>query len=250
MSLRVLGSLWRDLGLCQHRCMSQAFVLVVHENGMVLELLGSSLRGHDYECSTASTGREALAAIDQRQPDTVVLSVDLPSGDGIDLCRRVRARTRTPVIAISESDDETRKVATLDAGADDYLTMPLSMPEVLARIRVALRHRRELALGPSDSVIQIGALRIDPDGHAAMVGTRVLTLTPKEFQLLVLLARNADRVVLHQSILEAIWPNSKSQDALRLHISQLRKKLAPADRARSLVTLPGVGYKLSAIADT
>jgi two-component system KDP operon response regulator KdpE len=120
----------------------------------------------------------------------------------------------------------------------------LSMPEVLARIRVALRHRRELALGPSDSVIQIGTLRIDPDGHVAMVGTRVLTLTPKEFQLLVLLARNGDRVVPHQSIFDEMWPNSRSQDALRLHISQLRKKLAPTDGAPALVTLPGVGYRL------
>jgi two-component system KDP operon response regulator KdpE len=226
--------------------MSQAFVLVVHENATVLDLLQSSLRAHDYECDTASTGREALAALDQRRPDTVMLSIDMPSGDGIDLCRRVRARTRTPVIAISESDDETRKVAALDAGADDYLTMPLSMPEVLARIRVALRHRRELTEGPGDSIVQLGALRIDPDGHAAMVGTRVLTLTPKEFQLLVLLAHNADRVVPHRSILDAMWPNSKSQDALRLHISQLRKKLAPMDGAPSLVTLPGVGYTLSA----
>jgi two-component system KDP operon response regulator KdpE len=175
-----------------------------------------------------------------------MLSIDLPSGDGIDLCRRIRARTRTPVIAISGTDSETRKIAALDAGADDFLTFPLSIPEVIARLRVALRHRRELALGPSNSVIQVGVLRVDPDGHAAMVGTRVLTLTPKEFQLLVLLARNAGRVVRHQSILEEIWPNNKSQDALRLHISQLRKKLAPADGALSLVTSAGVGYTLAA----
>jgi two-component system KDP operon response regulator KdpE len=226
--------------------MRQAFVLVVHENAAVLELLRSALDAHGFECSTASNGRAALAALDRGRPDTVMLSIDLPSGDGIDLCKRIRVRNRTPVIAISESDDETRKVAALDAGADDYLTMPLSMPEVLARIRVALRHRRELALGPSDSVIQFGALRIDPGGHAAMVGTRVLTLTPKEFRLLVLLARNADRVVPHQSILDAMWPNSKSQDALRLHISQLRKKLAATVGAPVVVTLPGVGYRLSA----
>ena len=164
--------------------MSQAFVLVVHENATVLELLQSALHAHGYECSTASTGRAALDALDRRQPDTVVLSIDLPSGDGIDLCRRIRVRTRTPVIAISENDSETRKVAALDAGADDYLTTPVSIPEVLARLRVALRHRRELALGARDSVIHVGALRLDPDGHAAMLGARVLTLTPKGAALL------------------------------------------------------------------
>jgi two-component system KDP operon response regulator KdpE len=104
---------------------------------------------------------------------------------------------------------------------------------------------RALALGPGNSVIQVGALRLDPDGHAAAIGTRVLTLTPKEFQLLVLLARNEGRVVTHQSILSAIWPASKSQDSLRLGISQLRKKLASADEAPSLITVPGVGYRLS-----
>jgi two-component system KDP operon response regulator KdpE len=104
---------------------------------------------------------------------------------------------------------------------------------------------RALALEPGNSVIQVGALRLDPDGHAA-IGTRVLTLTPKEFQLLVLLARNEGRVVTHQSILSAIWPASKSQDSLRLGISQLRKKLASADEAPSLITVPGVGYRLSA----
>ncbi|MGZ4763175.1 MAG: response regulator transcription factor, partial [Ilumatobacteraceae bacterium] len=213
--------------------MSQAFVLVVHENATVLELLRSELQAHGYECRTASNGRAAIDALDGRQPDTVVMSIDLPSCDGIELCRRIRLRTRTPVLAMSQNGSESQKVAALDAGADDFFTMPLSMPEVFARLRVALRHRRELALGPSDGVIHIGALRLDPDGHAAMLGARVLTLTPKEFQLLVLLARNAGRVVPHGSILEAIWPTNKSQDALRLHVSQLRKKLSPVVGAPS-----------------
>lgn len=223
--------------------MSQPFVLVVHDGAPMLEVLRTALQAERYECSTATDAQSAFEVIERRVPDTVLLSLDLPHG-GVDLCRRIRLRTRTPVIAISENHSDARKVSALDAGADDYLTIPFSMPEVLARLRVAIRHRRTLAVPVTDSVIELGPLRLDPAGHAAALGTRVLTLTPKEFQLLVLLARNEGRVLTHQSILEAIWPSSKSQDSLRLHISQLRKKLAQSSGAPTLVTLPGVGYRL------
>ena len=229
--------------------MSQPFVLVVHEDPRLLQLLGAALENAGYDCATATNGDSALAAIDRRVPDTVLLSLDLGDCKALDLCTRIRARTRTPIIALSENSSDSRKIAALDAGADDYVTVPFSLPEVLARLRVALRHRHELGKADGDSVIQVGAVRLDPDGHAAAIGNRVLALTPKEFELLLLLARNSDRVLTHRSILDAIWPNSTTHDSLRLHISQLRKKLAPAAGAPLLVTVSGVGYRLVAPAD-
>jgi two-component system KDP operon response regulator KdpE len=230
--------------------MTPMLVLVVHENAATLDLVGAMLSNEGYECRMASNGRAALEVIDLRRPDTVLLSLDLPQGSGIELCRRIRRQTRTPVIAMSADHSETRKVNALDAGADDYLTVPFSAPELLARVRVALRHRGELASTVDDSVIRIGTLRLDPTAHAVAVDNRILPLTPKEFQLLVLLARHVNRVVTHHAILDAIWPNSRSLDTLRLHISQLRKKIGHAVGAPNLVTEPGVGYMLAAAGTT
>jgi two-component system KDP operon response regulator KdpE len=224
--------------------MPGAHVLVVHESSAILDLVTAALAAEGHTSETASNAPSAFEVIDHRRPDAVLLSLDIAVGDAIDLCRRVRLRARAPVIAMSVGSDEARKVNALDAGADDYLTEPFSVPELLARLRVALRHRRELATTLDESVIHVGALRLDPDGHAAAVGSRILPLTPKEFQLLVLLARNAGRVVAHRTLLESIWPQSRSYDTLRLHVSQLRKKLARTGESPALVTEPGIGYRL------
>jgi len=232
--------------LTASKTMAATHVLVIHENTAIATRVVAALSDAQYTVDTAHDARAAFAAIDARRPDTVLLSLDLPGVDTIELCRRLRSRTRTPLIAISADRKPARTLAALDAGADDHLTAPLSMPELLARLRVALRHRRELASSVGEAVIHVGTLRLDPEGHAAAVGSRVLTLTPKEFRLLVLLARNADRVVAHDAILESIWPHSKSHDTLRLHVSQLRKKLAQMADAPSIVTEAGVGYRLRA----
>ncbi len=225
--------------------MNSQFVLVVHEDPRLLDGIRAALSGDGIECQTVSTVAAAFDAIELRAPDTVILGLDQFGDRGIEICRRIRTQTRTPVVAVSAVHSQPFKVRALDEGADDFIDAPFSMAELTARVRVALRHRREMSMPVDDSVLVIGDLRIDPSGHAAAIGQRVLALTPKEFQLLALLAKQSDRVVAHDTILGAIWPNSKSFDTLRLHVSQLRKKLKQSVDAPMIVTEPGVGYRLS-----
>lgn len=225
--------------------MSSQFVLVVHEDSNLRDGIRVAMSDDGIECRTVSTVAAAFEAIQRRAPDTVILGLDQFGDRGIEICRRIRTQTRTPLVAVSTVHSQQFKVRALDEGADDFIEAPFSMPELMARVRVALRHRREMSMPADETVIVIGDLRIDPSGHAAAIGQRVLALTPKEFQLLALLAKQSNRVVAREAILGAIWPNSRSFDTLRLHVSQLRKKLTQSVGAPTIVTEPGVGYRLS-----
>ena len=179
--------------------------------------------------------------------DVVLLDLGLPDGDGIDLCRDLRDWFLNPIIVITAEGDETRLVDALDAGADDYVTKPFSMPELLARIRVALRHLAQRSSPTDPERITVGDLTIDSGAYVAQADGRSLDLTPKEFQLLVLLARNPGRLVRHTTILEQVWRDGVgSPDSLRVHMTKLRKKLGTGPERPQIQTETGVGYRLVA----
>lgn len=221
-------------------------VLVVDDEPAILRAVRAGLAAREYTVTTATTGREALASITTEVPDVVVLDLGLPDIDGIEVCRSVRAWSDVPIIVLSAESTEHRKVMALDEGADDFVTKPFSMPELLARVRVALRHRAPADPGTDATVLVVGDLRIDQPAHRVTVGDRTVDLTPKEFAFLALLARHPGRVHTHRAILQSVWGPAYGTETqyLRVYASQIRKKLADDPAAPRLVTEPGVGYRL------
>jgi two-component system KDP operon response regulator KdpE len=206
----------------------------------------ASLRAHGYQVSEAATGAEAVALATSRNPDVMLMDLGLPDGDGIDLTRRMREWSRIPIIVLSARGKETDKVTALDAGADDYLTKPFGVEELLARIRVALRHVSS-ATRSDETPLEIGNLTIDFARREVKVGDRLVHLTPTEYKILSLLARNAGRVLTHRQIIREAWGPSYAGQThhVRVHMAELRKKIEtdPA-RPRIILTEPGVGYRL------
>ncbi|MHB8464069.1 MAG: response regulator [Acidimicrobiales bacterium] len=220
-------------------------ILVVEDDPSVTRVVAASLRAHGYGVVTATSGEAALTASADTNPSVVLLDLGLPDIDGIEVCRRLRAWSVVPIIVVTADDANERKVVALDEGADDYITKPFAMPELLARIRVALRHRR--AAGVIDrSVLQVGELGIDVAHHRVWIGDRDIELSPKEFALLTLLARHAGRVLTHRAILEEVWGPEAVRETqhLRVYAGLLRKKLADDPARPRLITEPGVGYRL------
>jgi two-component system KDP operon response regulator KdpE len=192
------------------------------------------------------TAHEALGVAATQSLDAMVLDLGLPDLDGIEVCRRVREWSDTPIIVLTVEGAEDRKVTALDAGADDYVTKPFSMPELLARVRVALRHHARRDDGEERSVLEVGDLRVDLARHTATVASGTIDLTPKEFDFLALFARHPGRVLTHRTILQQIWGPEYGTETqyLRVYASQLRKKLSDDPTTSRLVTEPGVGYRL------
>ena len=222
-------------------------VLLVDDEPAILRAVRTALKARDYRVLTATRGEEAVDLVAMESPDVVVLDLGLPDIDGLEVCRRVREWSSVPIIVLSAAGADDRKVAALDEGADDYVTKPFSMPELLARIRVALRHRRAAAEpGRSDGVHEVGDVRIDVPHHVATVADRRLDLTPKEFAFLALLARYPGRVLTHRMILHEVWGPEYGTETqyLRVYASQLRKKLGDDPDRPRLITEPGVGYRL------
>ena len=218
-------------------------VLVVDDEPQILRALQMSLRGAGYEVDTATTGAQALTAAAVNPPDAVILDLVLPDMRGTDVCRELRTWTSVPVIVLSVVADEEEKVAALDAGADDYVTKPFGVDELLARLRAALRR-----VEPSeDPVHVIGELRVDLAGREVTFAGRPVQLTPHEFELLRLLARNEGKLLTHKTILREVWGQAYGDESHYLHVyvSQLRRKIEPDPaRPRYLLTEPGVGYRL------
>jgi two-component system KDP operon response regulator KdpE len=220
-------------------------VLIVDDDSALGTVLSAGLEARDYSVEVRTNGTDALDALDVHDPQVIILDLGLPDLDGLEVCRHMRARTRTPIVVLSADGAEDRKVAALDLGADDYLTKPFSMPELLARIRVALRHRTALAAVVEDEALVFGVLRIDRSAHEAMVDGERLDLSPKEYALLVALARNGGKLLTHRRLIELVWGSDAGLDTLRTHMSALRRKLARhADAGLRIVTEPGVGYRL------
>jgi two-component system KDP operon response regulator KdpE len=219
-------------------------VLVVDDEAQILRALRTSLRGAGYDVETADTAEGALAALAANPPDAVVLDLVLPDGSGTEVTRELRTWSSAPVIVLSVVGDEAEKVAALDAGADDYVTKPFGIDELLARLRAALRRADE----PAEPVVEVGELRIDLEKRAVSVGGEPVQLTPHEFALLRVLARNPGKLLTHTMLLREVWGRGYGDESHYLHVyvSQLRRKLEhdPA-RPRYILTEPGAGYRLA-----
>ncbi len=224
-----------------------AIVLVVEDETPMRRFLRTALSARDYRVIEAATGREALGLATAHNPEVILLDLGLPDADGIDLTREIREWSRVPIIVISARGREDDKVAALDAGADDYLTKPFSVNELLARVRVALRHAAQVGGEDAGEVLVHGPVRIDQPRREVSVDGREVRLTPIEYRLLVLMARNAGKVLTHRQILKEVWgPSHAGQThTLRVFMAQLRRKIEddPA-RPRLIVTESGVGYRL------
>jgi two-component system KDP operon response regulator KdpE len=222
---------------------ANARVLVVDDEPQILRALQMSLRGAGYEVETATTGAQALTAAAVNPPDAIILDLVLPDTRGTEVCRELRTWTAAPVIILSVVGDEAEKVAALDAGADDYVTKPFGVDELLARLRAALRRVE----GESEPVRQIGELRVDIAGREVTFDRDPVQLTPNEFTLLSLFVRNEGKLLTHKTILEEVWGHAYADESHYLHVyvSQLRRKLEPDPaRPRYILTEPGVGYRI------
>ena len=222
-------------------------ILLVDDEASIQRAVGPLLRSRGYQVEIAGTGGEALRLVHDRPPDLIVLDLGLPDIEGTEVCRRVRAQSAVPIIILSARGNEADKVQALDLGADDYVTKPFGPEELLARIRVALR-RVTLDDDEDTGIFKAGNLVIDYDRHRVQRDDVELRLTPKEFELLSLLARNHDRVLTHRAILKAIWgPNAVEQpEHLWTLIAQLRKKIEPdPSNPQYLLSEPWVGYRFS-----
>ena len=220
-------------------------VLVVDDEPAIVRALSAALQARGYRPITANTGAEAINIAATHNLAVIILDLNLPDFDGVEVCRRVREWSRTPIIILTVEGADDRKVAALDEGADDYVTKPFSMPELLARVRVALRHH-EAGAAVEDAVLEVGDVTVDLAKHEVRVGTEEIDLTPKEFDFLALLARHSGRVLTHRTILQQVWGPQYGTETqyLRVYASQLRKKMKDNPGAPRLVTEPGVGYRL------
>jgi two-component system KDP operon response regulator KdpE len=223
-------------------------VLVIDDEPQILRALRTILTEKGFKVTTAVRGEEGLTLAAASAPDVVILDLGLPDMDGIEVCTRLRDWTQCPIIVLSVRDSEHDKVAALDRGADDYLTKPFGIEELLARVRVALRHSSR-AQGAQPKVVKAGPLAIDLVWHTVTRAGEEVKLTATEFSLLAYLAANRGRVLTHRSILTNVWGQADADhtEYLRVYIRQLRKKLeADPQRPEFILTEPGVGYRFLA----
>lgn len=227
---------------------SAPLVLIVEDEPPLRSFLAASLASAGYRPLEAGSGRDALRIAAEQPPDLVILDLGLPDIDGQQVLRQLREWMQTPIIILSARDQEQQKIAALDHGADDYLTKPFSTGELLARIRVALRHAARPAGDPGATVFEFGELKVDLDARRVIVRGTEVHLTPHEFKLLSTLVRYAGKVLTHRQLLTDVWGPQQVQEThyLRVFMASLRRKLEddPA-RPRYLLTEQGVGYRLA-----
>jgi two-component system, OmpR family, KDP operon response regulator KdpE len=222
-------------------------VLVVDDEPPIVRAVAANLRARGFEALTASSGEAALAAVEAHQPDCVVLDLGLPGIGGLEVLRRLRTWTEVPVVVLTAMDGEREKVAALDLGADDYVTKPFGVAELMARIRVALRHARG-ATADRPRVIRAGEVGIDLDAKLVTRDGTPVRLTPTEYRLLETLATNAGRLCTHRFLLERVWGPGYGDESqyLRVYMANLRKKLDDPSAPQLLLTEPGMGYRFVA----
>jgi len=225
-------------------------ILVVDDEPAIVRALSAALEARGYQAVPAATGSEALSLAATQPLALVILDLNLPDLDGVEICKRIREWSRIPIIILTVEGADERKVAALDEGADDYVTKPFSMPELLARVRVALRHHDSPSF-VEDATLEVGDLRVDLARHQVSVNGEAVELTPKEFDFLALLARHPGRVLTHRTILQEVWGPQYGTETqyLRVYASQIRKKIKDDANAPRLITEPGVGYRLVDPAD-
>jgi two-component system KDP operon response regulator KdpE len=227
--------------------MAEPVIVLIEDEPQIRRFLRANFLSQGYRLFEAVTGGDGLVEVGTRQPDVVVIDLGLPDMDGIDVIRRLREWTHVPVIVLSARGQERDKVAALDAGADDYVSKPFGAGELLARIRVALRHAASAA-GSDGATFAVGDLQVDLARRQVFVAGTEVHLTPIEYKLLTTLVRHAGKVLTHRQLLNEVWGPSHSGDAhyLRVYMVQLRRKLeADPTRPRCLLTEPGVGYRLA-----
>jgi two-component system, OmpR family, KDP operon response regulator KdpE len=220
-----------------------ARVLVVDDEPQFLRALATNLRVAGYDVETATSAGEAITAAGLNSPDAVILDLVLPDGTGTDVCRELRRWSEAPIIVVSAVGDEDEKIAALDAGADDYVTKPFAIGELLARLRAALRR----SAGGGDPIVEFGDVRVDLEKQSVEVSGRHVHLTPHEFGILRLLATNPGKLLTHRAILREVWGAAYGDESNYLHVyvSQLRRKIEPDPASPThLLTEPGAGYRL------
>jgi len=219
-------------------------ILVVDDETQIARVLKTALNSQGYEVKTAGDGESALNLATDWIPDLVVTDLSMPGMTGIELCRSVRERSHVPIIVLSVRGEEKTKIEALDAGADDYVTKPFSVSELLARVRANLR-RAAATQESAAAVVEDGDFYINPESRVVRVREKEVHLTPKEFELLMFMARHPNKVLTHRILLNAVWGGESVQqpEYLRVFINQLRKKIEPGDPPRYILTDPWVGYR-------
>jgi two-component system, OmpR family, KDP operon response regulator KdpE len=221
-------------------------VLLVDDEPAPLKMIEASLRARLYQVVTATTGARALELVALDEPDVMIVDLGLPDIDGLDLCRRLRSWTKSPIVVVTADGSEERMVQALDEGADDYVIKPFSMPELVARVGVAIRHGSMVDSVSDDVIIDIGALSIDVRAHEARVNGQSIDLPPRQFKLLLMLARNPERIITYRHLVQHLW-GAESEDvshALRIVVSKLRKTIGNGEGLPRIVNEPYVGYRL------
>jgi two-component system KDP operon response regulator KdpE len=227
---------------------SGARILVVDDEIEILRALQRSLTAHGFEVFTASSGEDALEGVSRHRPDLMLLDLGLPNMSGLEVCERVRAQSNVPIIVLSVKDTERDKVQALDLGADDYVSKPFGVNEVLARVRVALRHAAQVQTG-TEPVFAAGPLSVNFAQRLVQVNGQEVKLTPTEYDLLKALIKNNGKIMTRQMLLSQVWGTGYGSEAHYLHvyIGQLRRKVEPdVTHPRFILTVSGVGYRFNA----
>jgi two-component system KDP operon response regulator KdpE len=228
--------------------MDKKHILVVDDDPAILRLLSTNLKARGYEICTATDGEESLEAVQKDFVDLIILDLMMPKVDGVEVCRRIREWSDIPIIILSARGDENDKVKCLELGADDYLTKPFGIAELMARIKTAFRHRGDPTVSPAQSSFTCDGLEINFAKRRVTVDGREITLTPTEFALLQHLAVNSDKVLTHNMLLQSVWGNeySSEKEYLRVFVGRLRRKLEPDPKNHKYIqTIPGVGYHIA-----
>lgn len=230
--------------------MNKTNILVVDDDPAILRLLCTNLRARGYNVTTAIDGEESLEAVERDFVDLIILDIMMPKLDGVEVCRRIREWSNVPIIVLSARGDEKSKVRCLELGADDYLTKPFGIAELMARIKTALRHSDTSGAAPVQPTFSSEDLEINFAMRRVSVGGKEVKLTPTEYSVLQHLAVNANKVLTHGMLLQSVWGSeySSEKEYLRVFIGRLRKKLEPnPQKPKYILTIPGVGYHLAAV---
>ncbi len=228
--------------------MDKKHILVVDDDPAILRLIGTNLKARGYRVTTAINGEESLEAVQRNFIDLIILDIMMPKVDGVEVCRRIREWSNVPIIILSARGDEKDKVKCLELGADDYLTKPFGIAELIARVKTAFRHRGDPSVAPAQPVFACGDLEINFAKRRVSVNDKEITLTPTEYSLLQHLAVNSDKVLTHSMILQSVWGSEycSEKEYLRVFIGRLRRKLEQdLKNPKYIQTVPGVGYHIT-----
>jgi two-component system KDP operon response regulator KdpE len=220
-------------------------ILIVDDELQITRVLSMACTAQGYSVKSAADGSAALDLLKHWAADLIITDLSMPNLSGVELCRAVRKLSNVPILVLSVRDQEKVKVQALDAGADDYVTKPFQMDELLARVRAALRRASYAAAEEQNAAVEIGDFRIDPTSHQVYMRGQELHLTPKEFDLLYALALHPDRVLTHRTLMTRVWGayNIDQPESLRVLVGQLRKKIEPAEKPHYILTEPWIGYR-------